>query len=147
MGEQPNIKEHKDTRPLGQRIKDMNAAEKVKLATLGDKESRTLLIQENDRTIQLAVVKSPRITENEIITIANSKNVYDDVLRAIITNREWMKVYQVRLALVQNPKVAPAEAIKLLPTLMAQDIKKLAKSKSVPNAIVQVARRLAVKQG
>jgi hypothetical protein len=135
-----------DTRSAGHRIREMHAAEKIKLATFGDKEARAILIQENDRTLQLAVVRSPRITESEICAIANSRNVYEDVLRVIMLNREWMKVYQVRMALVQNPKVSPANAIRILPTLREQDLKKLARSKSMPNAVVHAARRLVIKK-
>jgi hypothetical protein len=137
----------KDQRPLGQRIKEMTSGEKIKLAMLGDKESRNLLIKENDRSIQVTVIKNPRITEAEVAMLAADKNVYEEVLREISSNREWMKVYKIRLALVQNPKTGAATAIKLLPTLQAKDVKQLAKSKSIPNAVAQAARKLATKKG
>lgn len=131
---------------LFQKVQRMTAAEKVRLAMRGDKEVRSLLIREGDRTIQLAVVNNPRITDSEISAIANSRNIHEEVLRKIGTNRDCLKLYPVRSALVQNPKTPLAIALRLLPTLMLKDLRALAKSKSVPNAIAQTALRLITKK-
>ena len=66
----------------------------------------------------------------------------DEVLRKIASNREWVKSYAIRMALVTNPKTPLPIAIKLVPTLTQQDLKQLAKSKTVPIGVAQAARRI-----
>lgn len=130
-----------DRVPLAIKIQQMNVTERVKLALTGGKEARTLLMQDPNRVVQIAVLDNPKITSSEVVGFANSRNISDDALRKIAENREWAKLYSVRLALVKNPKTPVGIALKLVSTLIPQDLKLLAKSKSVPSVIVQAARR------
>jgi len=108
----------------------------------GDKEARSLLIKDSDKKVQEAVLENPRITETEIVTIANTRTASEEVLRKICTNRQWMKNYRVRLGLVNNPKTPLPIAVRLLSTLMVADLKRLAKSKGIPNVLAQSAHRI-----
>jgi hypothetical protein len=130
---------------LATRIQEMTVNEKIKLASIGDMEARRLLIREGNREIQLAVLNNPRITDSEIVAISNSRNVYEDLLRQLATSREWHKVYAVRLALVKNPKTPYALALRLVPTLVSNDLKLLAKSRSVPPAVATAAKRIVAR--
>src|SRR5690606_31710183 len=47
---------------LAQRILQMSVSEKIKLATLGNKEARTLLLRDTNKLVAIAVIQSPRIT-------------------------------------------------------------------------------------
>ncbi len=129
-------------RDLLRRVQRMKVAEKIRLAMTGDKEARTLLVRDAGRLIQLAVIGNPRITDGEVVSIANSRNVDEEVLRRIANNREWMRHYQVRHALATNPKCPLPIAARLVQTLMAQDLKVISRSKSVPTGVAQAARRL-----
>lgn len=126
---------------LYQKVQKMKVAEKIRLAMTGDKETRTLLIRDSNRLVQFAIINNPRISDGEVAMIANSKGVDDEVIRKITENREWMKLYQVRLGLVKNPKTPLPTAIKLISTLTDLDVKLLAKSKAVPMAVATAARR------
>lgn len=126
---------------LFQKVQKMSTAEKVRFASRSDKEARNLLIRDGERLVQMAVVNNPRITDSEITSIANSRNVHEEVLRKIGTSREWIKLYPVRVALVQNPKTPITIALKLMQTLMLKDLRTIAKSKNVPNAIAHAALR------
>lgn len=141
---QGESKEQEET--LFQKVQKMTTSEKIRFALRGDKEVRNLLLRDGERTVQLAVVNNPRITDGEIVTIANSKNIHEEVLRKIGTSRDCLKLYPVRAALVQNPKTPLPISLKLLPTLMLKDLRTIAKSKAVPNAIAQAAVRLVVKK-
>jgi len=142
---QERIEEKEET--LFQKVQKMSTSEKIKLALRGDKEIRSLLVRDGERTVQLAVVNNPRITDSEIISIANSRNMHEEVLRRIGASREWLKLYPVRLALVQNPKTAATISLKLLTTLTVKDLRLIAKSKSVPSMIAQAALRLLNAKG
>ena len=130
-----------------QEIKDLPVPDKVKLAMSGDKEARSILIRDSNKQVQEAVLNSPRITEAEIAAVANSRNVSDELLRKIANNREWMKNYQIRLGLVNNPKTPLPVGLKIIGTLMISDLKRLSKSKGVSNILVTTAQRALIKKG
>jgi hypothetical protein len=140
-------KEEKRAKSRYQEIQDLPVPEKVKLAMSGDKEARSILIKDSNKQIQEAVLDSPRITEQEIVAIANSRNVGEELLRKIATNRDWMKNYQVRLALTNNPKTPLTIGLRLIGTLMISDLKRLSKSKGVSSVLTAAANRALIKKG
>jgi hypothetical protein len=135
--------EEGSTETLLKTLQKMKMIEKMRLATTGDREVRNYLIRDPSRLIQLAVISNPRISDTEVTAIANSKSVDEEVLRRIAGNREWIRIYQVRSALAKNPKTPLPIALKMVQTLMAQDLKLIGRSKTVPIGIAQAAQRLA----
>jgi hypothetical protein len=126
-------------RSLFQKIQSMTVSEKLELARTASKEGRTILMRDSNRLVQLAVVDSPKITETEIVAIAQNRQVNDEILRKIAMNREWLRNYQVRLALVNNPKTPLTVAMAQISYLNQKDLKALAKSKGVPRPLVIAA--------
>jgi len=124
------------------RVRHMTVGERLKLALRGNKEARTLLLRDSNRVIVRLVLRNPRITEDEIIGITNNRSIDDELLRMIGERREWTKNYQVRAGLVSNPRTPIALAIRFLPTLDDRDIRRLAKSRNVPEAVAGAARRM-----
>ncbi len=131
---------------LTQRIMKMSISQKIKLATLGNKEARSLLVRDSNKLVSVAVMRSPRITDGEILTIANNKAAQDDVLRVVYTNREWTKNYTIKLALVKNPKVPAAISMKFLSTLRDSELKDLARNKNVAGGIQMMAKKMMEKK-
>ncbi len=130
--------EHKS---LYQKIQQMSAAAKIKLALLGSKEARAILIRDPNKLVASAVVKSPKITDSEVALVAQSRNVSDEVLRLISGNKDWVKNYQIKLALVSNPKTPLPIAMKHLFTLKEGDLKQLSMSRNVSGAIASAAKK------
>ncbi|HON96336.1 MAG TPA: hypothetical protein PL013_11080 [Deltaproteobacteria bacterium] len=126
-------------RSLYQKIQTMSVSEKLDLARKAPKEARSILIRDSNKLVQLAVVSSPKITESEILAIASSRQVNDDVLKKIGMNKDWLRNYQVRLALVNNPKTPLSIAMAQITYLNQRDLALLAKSKGVPRPIVTAA--------
>ncbi len=132
---------------MSQRIGRMNVAERIKLATLGNKEARTILLRDTNKLVLVATVRSPRITEGEVLLQASAKTTVDDVLRVIYGSREWTRVYPIRLALTTNPKVPLAIAMRFLSTLREADVREVAGSRSVsPTLRVQAKKALEKKK-
>lgn len=131
---------------LTQRILKMNVAEKIKLATLGNKEARSILIRDTNKLVALATLGSPRITDGEILAQANNKAAHEDVLRAIYMNKEWVKEYTIKLALVKNPKVPVAVTMRFLATLHESDVKDLSRNRNVPGGVQVLAKRMLDKR-
>lgn len=126
---------------LSKRIMSMNVSEKIKLATKGNKEARSILFRDSNKLVSVAVIRSPRITDGEVLTQAQSKICIDDVLRVIYSNREWLRKYAIKLALVKNPKVPQGVSMRLIATLHEHDVKSLAKDKNVPGSVQMLAKK------
>jgi hypothetical protein len=126
---------------FSQRIMKMSIAEKIKLATKGNKEARGYLLRDSNKLVAVAAVRSPKLTDPEVLAIANSRQAHEDVLRTVFSNREWVKMYPVKLALVKNPKVPLPIAMKLMFTLRESEIKEIARDKNVPSGIQMQARK------
>ncbi len=126
---------------LPQLVQQMTVTQKAQFAMKGNKEVRMFLIRDANKVVQMGVINNEQISDSEVITIANSRNVDEEVLRRIAGRREWMKVHEIRASLVKNPKTPITISMKLIPTLLPQELKHIAKSKSVPTAVAQAARR------
>jgi hypothetical protein len=117
----------------------MSVSEKLDLARKGSKEARTILMRDSNKLVQLAVVQSPKNTEGEVLMIANNRQINEEVLKHIAINREWLKNYQIRVALANNPKTPLTEALKQVQYLKTRELTQLSKAKSVPRALTIVA--------
>jgi hypothetical protein len=124
----------------------MSVAEKIKLATLGNKEARTILVRDSNKLVCLAAATSPRITDGEILGLANSRVVNADVLRYIYSNRDFLKTYAIKVALVKNPKVPLPTALKLMQVLHEKDIRDLSRDRNVPHTIQAQAKGWILKK-
>jgi len=128
-------------------IGKMSVFHKIKLASMGNKEARGILIRDKNKIVAAAAIRSPKITDNEVEAFSKSRQLSDDVLRIISMNREWTKLYQVKLGLATNPKCPLPMAIKLLSLLQEKDLRQISKSKEVPGAIASQAKRVLVQRG
>lgn len=120
----------------------MEIPEKIKMALVGDKEWRTLMLKDSNNMVFTSVLKNPRITEPEILTVIKTNTNNEEILRIICRNKEWIKNYQIRKALVLNCKTPLPASLRLLATLTDKDLGMLAKSKNVSSVIMTQARRL-----
>lgn len=127
---------------LSQKVMKMSVSEKIKLATKGNKEARSMLIRDSNKLVSSAVMRSPRITEGEVLMQAQNKVASDEVLRIITTNREWMRQYPIKLAVVKNPKVPQSVSMRLISQLHESDIKSLARDKNVPGTVQMMAKKI-----
>ena len=118
-----------------QKIYTMNTAEKLITALKGSREERAILIRDPNRLVSSAVLGSPRITEAEIEAISGMKNVSDEILRKIGTDREYVKRYAVVSNLVRNPRCPIGIALTLVPRLNPRDLKGVSVDRNVPEAV------------
>ena len=131
---------------LTQRIMKMSIAQKIKLATLGNKEARSFLIRDTNKLVCTAVIRSPRITDGEVLSCATNKAVNEEVLRIIYNSREFTKNYKIKMALLKNPKLPLAVGMKFLGTLRENDLKDLSRDKNVPSGLQSVAKKMVEKK-
>ena len=128
-------------------VQKMNVMQKIKLARMGNKEARGLLIRDRNKIVASAAIRSPKITHQEVEGFAKARNVSDEVLRIISNNRDWTRGYGVKVALATNPKCPVPTAMKFVNYLQEKDLRAIMKSKDVPSPIATHARRLLEKKG
>lgn len=120
----------------------LGVSEKIKMALTGDKEWRSILLKDSNKLVSGAAVKNPRMTESEVLTLAKSKIQNDEIIRVICANKEWIKNYNIRKALVENSKTPLPAALRFMATLTEKDLAFLAKNKNVSSVITTQARRV-----
>lgn len=138
--EEPDLSED-EKKSLFARLAIMTIVQKIRLAYRGNKEERMFLVQDRNRLVSAAVLKSPKTREADAETIANMKSVSEDVLRGVAFRREWMRHYGVLRALVRNPRSPIDITLGLVMKLNAKDLKTLASDRNVPEALRSTARR------
>jgi hypothetical protein len=127
---------------IEQKIKGMSVGQKIKLAYLGNKEARSHLLRDRNKMVAGAVVKSGRMTEQEVAAAAGNKNLDGEVIREIAANTEWTRKYPVKVSLVNNPKTPVAQAVALVGTLQKKDLMMLTRNRNVPSVVTEAAVRL-----
>ncbi len=130
-----------------QKILKMSVPEKIRLAMLGNREARNILIQDRNKIIPSAVMRSPRLTDNDILLYAQQKNLPEDIYKYISQNKKWIKSYPVKLALVNNPKTPLPVAIRLLEHLHDNDLKAVRRNKNISSVLNRAAFQIQVKRG
>ncbi len=125
-----------------QRISKLDIKSRIALAMRGSKEDRSILIRDSTKLVALAVLDSPKVSESEVETFAQQKNVLDSVLRAIPMKRKFAKNYIILRNVVYNPRTPLDASLPLVKGLLVHDLRNLADNKDVSETIRKMAMRL-----
>jgi hypothetical protein len=127
---------------LKTQISKMNIGDKIKLAYKGNKPVRELLVRDRNKIVATAVVNSGRITDNEVMAIASNRAIHEDVIRALVRVKEYMRKYPVKVALVNNPKTPISTSISLLKSLHVKDLKTVGSNRNISSAVFGQANKM-----
>jgi hypothetical protein len=127
---------------IGIRLSTLSVREKIRYALFGTREIRAVLVRDTNKEVARNVLRSPKLTENEIANIAAMRSVADDILREIGNSKEWTRSYAVVQNLVRNPKTPPLISHRLLNRLRSQDLALLTRDRSISDAVRQNAARV-----
>ena len=132
---------------ITQQIMKLSVAKKIEWANKkGNREVRTILLRDANKLVQLAVMQSPRITDGEIAKVALSRTAPQEVLQYIYNNRQLMKNYQIKVNLINNPKMPVGVSMRFLSGLRMAEVKAVAKNKNVPHGLANAAKKLVEKK-
>ncbi len=125
-----------------QEINNMCISDRIKLALIGSKTHRMILIKDPNKMVSLAVLESPKITADEVIILAKNKSIDSDIIGRISRKREWIKNYSLIVELVGNPKTPVKDALSFVNRLHNMDLKLLANNKNTNPVIREFASNL-----
>jgi len=137
--EKENVSED-EQKSIAAKISKMSVPQKVKIALLGNKEVRSILIKDSNKIVSTAVIKSPKLTDNEVHGIAQMRSVNDEIIRSIAGNNDWTKNYNIKLALVTNPKTPLPISMKFLRFLNVKDMADASRNKNISPQIQKLAK-------
>lgn len=123
-------------------ISKLNIGGRVKLAMKGNKEARQFLIRDTNTVVSLAVLKSSKITENEVAHYAALRNVSNDVIRTIARSAVWTKSYAVKFALCLHPKAPIQFTVPFIKFLSLRDLTKVSKDRNIPSPLKKASKEL-----
>lgn len=126
-----------------QRLQQLDVTGKIKAAMRGSREERGILIRDPNKLVSLAVLSSPKLTEQEVESYVRMGSVSEDVLRAVGTNRSWIKNYSIVRGLMFNPKTPVALSLAQLKRLVERDIKAILIDRNIPEPVRMAARKMA----
>lgn len=121
-------------------IDQMSLSEKVRLATLGSAADREYLIRSPNRMVHMAVVTSPKVRFADILAWSANKGMPDGVINFIAGHRLYRKSYPIIVNLANNPKTHLKEAIRMLQSLQASDLKAVGKNRNVKPQVARMAK-------
>jgi hypothetical protein len=130
---------------IAAQIAKMSVPAKVELAGRGNREVRQILSRDGSSMVARAVIASPKLTEDDIITYAASSLTHGDVLRFIAESKQWTANRLVVTALVQNPRTPPPAVIRFLKSYQASELRVLSQNRSLSAVVRQEAKRLLAK--
>jgi hypothetical protein len=129
------------------RIRRMNSSEKLRLAMVGNASARAFLVRDRDKGVAYAAITSPGMSEAEVVPIAMSKEVGEDILRYIGNKRDWTKNHEIKHGLVFNPKTPVGISLRFIGHMRDDELKALSRSRNVSQPLKSAAlQRLTIKE-
>jgi hypothetical protein len=125
-----------------QRINHMSISQRIRLALTGNKTERLILIKDANRMVQLAVIESPKMADDEVLIHTRNLSLSGEIIGKIANNRSWTKNYTVIMALVQNPKTPINRSISFINKLHTRDLKLLIRDRNINPVIRNLAMNL-----
>ncbi len=132
---------------LSQKIQTMSVPEKFRLALVANREARNLLIHDPNKMIALTVLRNRKLTDTEVLRYAQRRDLSEDIIVTIARDPKWKKNYNLRLALVCNPKTPISQGLNMLSQLSEKDLKSLSRDKSISSVLSRKAHDIMKSRG
>lgn len=131
---------------LTKKVQRLGVGEKIKMAQTGNGEVRGVLLRDSNKMVCMTVMANPKLTDAEVEAVARNRSIFEEALRLIVKNKEWMKNYSIMNSIVNNPKTPPPLAIGQIKFLKKRDLNKLEKNKNVSEVVRNTAKKLVKKR-
>lgn len=141
-GSVPSEEIHQRAVTTLERINAMSVSERIKLALSGTKTERMILLRDANRMVAMAVLESPKMSDDDVLLIARDKSMPGELVAKVAANRYWTRNYNVVLELLQNPKTPTNRAMAFVKQLHMRDLRQIMIDKNTPPVIRTVATNL-----
>jgi len=106
------------------------------------------LVHDRDPAVIAMLLENPRVVERDVVRIAAMRPTRPEVLAVLARDPRWSSNYRVRKALACNPWTPRPVALRLLPSLMVQDLRLALQTASLdPVVEAEMQRLLSLRAG
>lgn len=132
-----------EPRPLVPGTRPLTLGERKSLARSWDRNVLQRLLVDPHADVVRLLLGNPHVTEDDILRIATARRASATVLELVLRSRRFGTAPRVRRALVRNPKLPLATALRLVGLLNRQELVEIARDPHLePRLEVAVRRRL-----
>ena len=112
------------------RVDDLTLGERITLARIGGPGVIARLVDSPEPRVLSSLLGNSKILERDAIKLACRSDAPESFLQKLAEHR-WGQVREVRLGLIRNPRTPIPAALRLLGTLPASDLRRVAKDAKV----------------
>ena len=141
---QEGVGDSEDLRTL---LASATVPERIKYGLFGNATVRSILIRDANRIVLQCVLKNPRLSPTEVEEFVKNSQISDFVLRELSNSNKWMKSYSMKYLMTVNPRTPSDIALKWLRYLKESELKKIARSKQLPQLIATTAKKRLLDMG
>jgi hypothetical protein len=134
-------------RPLVPGTRPLTLGERKSLARSWKREVLERLLADPHVDVVDMLLRNPRLTEDDVLRLATARRASAGVLELVLHNRRWNCRRRVRRALLRNPNLPEAAALRLVGLLNRAELRELGRDHKLPASIGSaIRRRLAAVQ-
>lgn len=130
-----------EPRPLVPGTRPLTLGERKSLARSWDRTVLQRLLVDPHADVVRLLLSNPHVTEDDILRIATARHASAAVLGLVLRSRRFGPAARVRRALVRNPRLPLATALRLVGLLNRQELGELADDPHLPPRLHAAVRR------
>jgi hypothetical protein len=123
-----------------ERLRGLSVVEQLRVARDGAITDRIVLERLYGKTVWEALLRNTRISIPEVTRLAKMGTMPRPLLELIVGNPAWLKVPQVRRALLANPRLSQDMVAKLLLLLPRDELQVVPQVTAYPTAVRMAAK-------
>ncbi|MEQ9322680.1 MAG: hypothetical protein RIF41_26175 [Polyangiaceae bacterium] len=132
---------------LRQRLRELSAADRRRVALSGELQERTLLERMYGKSVWEPLLQNPKLTMPEVARLARYGTMPRPLLDVIVSNNTWIRVPQVRRALLSNPRLDKGAIQKILRVTPKNELDLVPQQTAYPMAVRSAAKQLLRRSG
>lgn len=130
-----------EPRPLVPGTRPLTLGERKSLARSWDRTVLERLLADPHADVVRLLLGNPHVTEDDILRIATARHASAMVLGLVLRSRRFGTAPRIRRALVRNPKLPQATALRLLGLLNRRELEEIARDPHLPPRLFAAVRR------
>jgi hypothetical protein len=129
-------------RNVHERVRELNGIERRKLALTGELSERMALERAFGKEVWEPLLRNPKLSVGEVTRLARKGTMPRPLLEQIVQNTAWLRVPQVRRALLANTRMDQAMIRRVLRVTPAPELRLVPRQTAYPMAVRNIAKSM-----
>lgn len=125
-----------------ERLRGLSVVEQLRVARDGSLTERVALERLYGKTVWEALLRNTRVSVPEVVRLAKMGTMPRPLLELIVANPAWLKVPQIRRALLSNPRLSLDMVQRVLVLLPRDELKLVPQATAYPPAVRAAAKAM-----